>query len=99
MFYNYGKLGHYARDCLEPMKTCSYCKGEDHNVEQCPQLIAKWQARTIAGPNLVHNENTNPNMNVQMIAAEPGDLNVVVVTRGGAMIRADQDKSQEQLQP
>ena len=42
-----------------------------HNVEQCPQLIAKWQERTIAGPNPMHNANPNPNMNVQMIAVEP----------------------------
>ena len=38
-------------------------------------------------------------MNVHMIAAEPRDPNVVVVTRGGAATRADHDKSQEQLQP
>ena len=38
-------------------------------------------------------------MNVQMIAVEPWDLNVVVVTQGGAATRADQDKAQEQLQP
>ena len=38
-------------------------------------------------------------MNVQMIAAEPWDPNVTVVTRRGAATGADQDKSKEQLQP
>ena len=42
--YNYGKSVHYAKYCQEPAKTCSYCKAQDHNVEQCPQLIVKWQA-------------------------------------------------------
>ena len=61
-------------------------------MEQCPQLIAKWQASTITRPNPTHNENPNPNMNVQMIVDEPQYPNVAIVTRGGAMIGADQDK-------
>ena len=37
-------------------------------------------------------------MNVQIIAVEPQDPNVVVVARGGDGTGANQDKSQEQLQ-
>ena len=74
------------------MNTCSYCKGKDHNVKQCPQLITKWQERTIVGPNSMQNANPNPNMNVQMIAAEPRHPNVVVVTRGGDVTGANKDK-------
>ena len=86
---------------MEPAKTCSYCKGQDHNVEQCPQLIAKWQARTITGPNPMQNlnPNLNPNLNVYMIDAKPRDPIVSVVTRGGATTEANQDVPQEQLQP
>ena len=68
-------------------------------MEQCPQLIEKWQARTITGHNPAKNENQNTNMNVQMITVEPRDPNVVVITREGAATGADQDKAQEQLQP
>ena len=96
--YNYGQPGHYAKNCLEPAKTCSYCKGQDHNVKQCPQLITKWKARTITGPTPAQNPNTNPNLNVQMIATEPRDPTISLVSRGGAVTKADQDKLQEQLQ-
>ena len=71
MCYNYGQMGHYARDYLELVKTCSYCKGQNHNVEQCPQLIEKWQAMTIIGCNPAENEKPNPNMNFQIITVEP----------------------------
>ena len=81
------------------MKTYSYYMGHDDNVEQCPQLIAKWQERTIAGPNCAQKLNPNLNVNVHMIAVEPQDLNIAIITRGGAMTRAYQDKLQEQLQP
>ena len=67
-------------------------------MEQCPQLITKWQERNIAGPNPMQNVNPHPNLNVQMIAVEPQDLSVAVITRGGATTGSDQDKSQEQLQ-
>ena len=97
--YNYGKLGHYARYFLDLAKTCSYCKGQDHNVEQCPQLISKWQARTIARPNHPRNANPNPNMDVQMVVVEPRYPNVDFVTREGVATGDDQDKAQEQLQP
>ena len=39
--YNYGAIGHYARDCQKPTTTCKYCKSYDHTIEECPILIAK----------------------------------------------------------
>ena len=39
--YNCGAIGHYARDFQDPTTTCKYCKSYDHNIEQCPILIAK----------------------------------------------------------
>ena len=38
-------------------------------------------------------------MNVYMIVGEPQDLEIVVVTWGGATTRVDQDKPQEKSQP
>ena len=83
---------------MEPVRTCSYCKGHDHNVEQCPQLIAKWQARTVATPNPPPKLNPNENVNVQIIVAESQQLNIVATTRGGAMTGAEQENPQEQTQ-
>ena len=55
---------------------CSHCKVQDHNVEQCPQLIAKWKARASGVPNPTQ----NPNLNVQMIVVELREPNIVVIT-------------------
>ena len=30
--YNYGVVGHYARDCQSPITTCNYCKSYDHTI-------------------------------------------------------------------
>ena len=92
--YNCGVHGHFARDYPKPAKTCSYCK-QEHNVEQCSQLIARWQAQTVGAanptPNPVSNApNPNANANIQMIIVEPREPNVVVVTRGGATTGLDQ---------
>ena len=68
-------------------------------MEQCPQLIARWKAWTVGevnpAPNLAPNpptnaSNLNANANIQMIVAEPWELTVAVVTRGGAATGADQ---------
>jgi len=30
---------------LPPKVYCNYCEAEDHIIEDCPQLIAKWKAK------------------------------------------------------
>ena len=69
--YNCGQLGRFSRDCLDPTRTCPYCKGQDHKVKQCPHLITKWQERTIVAHNPPPHPNLNANVNVHMIVDEP----------------------------
>ena len=92
--YNCGVLGHYDRDFPEPMNTCSYCR-QEHNVEQFPQLITRWQALTVGEANLAPNPtsnspNPNANTNRQMIVVEPWEPSVALITRGGVVMGADQ---------
>ena len=71
-----------------------YCKEFDHTIEQCSQLIAKWQARTVINPNPVKNPNPNPNPNIQMISSESRQPNLVVVRKGGVAIGENQNTPQ-----
>ena len=72
--YNCNQAGHLAHDCRNPTTTCRYCRVVDHVIEQCPQLIAKIQARQ-----------STPTQNIQMISIEPRPTAIVnVVTRSGA---------------
>ena len=80
------------------MKTFSYCKSFDHTIEQCPQLIAKWKARTVRNPNPVQNPNLNSNQNIQMIYVEPREATIIFVIRGGATNGADQSARHGKLQ-
>ena len=52
-----------------------------HTIEECPQLIAKWQTKAIENPN----QFLNANRNIQKILAEPWDKppTIEVLTRGG----------------
>ena len=84
---------------MEPARTCSYCKGQDHNVEQFPQLVAKWKAITVATPNPPPNLNPNANANVHMIVDEPQDLNIVAITREDTITGGEEENSLEQKQP
>ena len=54
----------------------------------------KWKARNVVNPKPVQNPNPNPNPNIQMIYIEPRQPNLAVVTRGGAVIGADQNTLQ-----
>jgi hypothetical protein len=43
--YNCNQPGHLARDFQNLCTMCTYCRALDHSTEDCPQLVAKWQAR------------------------------------------------------
>ena len=74
-YYNYGVVGHYARDCQSPTTTCNYCKYYDHAIEECPILISK----TREPKPTVH-------QNIQLIPTEQKELEprVNIETRSGA---------------
>lgn len=43
-----------ARDCQLPLRVyCNYCKVEDHAIEECPYLIAKWKSKEPQKPNVL----------------------------------------------
>lgn len=73
------------RDCLKPCTTCTHWRALDHPTDDCPQLVAKWQARG----NL--NQNLHQNQNVQMISVEKRSEGpkIAIVTRGGARTGVD----------
>jgi hypothetical protein len=72
--HNCQQLGHYARECTPPPKTCMYCRTSDHDMEECPTLLRKIQEK--------RNQN---NQNVQWISLEARDegQNINIVTHGG----------------
>ena len=84
--YNCGQPGNFSHDSQSPSKMCTYCKSFYHTVEQCLQLIVKWKAQTIVNPNLVQNQNLNPNQKIHMIYVKLRETRIVVVTRGGIVI-------------
>ena len=57
--YNCGAPRHFSRDCTNPISTCSYCKSLDHTVKEFPQLISKWQDKTMGTHNPPQNANKN----------------------------------------
>ena len=87
--YNCGVQVHYSRKCPKLAKNCSYYK-QEHNVEQWLQLLAQWKSHMVGAANTTLNPIMNANSNIQMIVIEPREPNLVVVTRGGAMMGADQ---------
>jgi hypothetical protein len=57
-----------------------YCRASDHDIEECPTLLAKIQKK--------RNQN---NQNAQWISAEERDelRNINIVTQGGTKIGTD----------
>lgn len=52
--YNYGGPGHYARDCTDLMRlSCSYYAQFDHEVVDCPTLIAQMREKGVLQPTLM----------------------------------------------
>jgi len=69
-----------VRDCQLPPKVyCNYCNVEDHVIEECPQLIAKWKAK---GPK---------NQNALKISAEErdGPPKAAIITQSGVKTNED----------
>ncbi len=78
MCYNFGQLGHLARDFQNLTSICKYCKAFDHVINYCLVLIVKMKEK----------RNHATTRNVHMIAAKTRIEypRVNVVTRGGAAI-------------
>jgi len=46
--YNCGGSGHYAHDCTNPTRTsCPYCEQFDHEIVECPTLIAQMHEKGV----------------------------------------------------
>lgn len=75
--YNCNQEGHVTRECPLPrIPWCSQCVINTHAMEDCLELIAKWEKRTRQrGANLV---NVKPWTNDGLPAT-----NINIVTRGG----------------
>jgi hypothetical protein len=73
---------------------CTYCRALDHATEDCPQLVAKWQAR--GNPN----QNLHQNQNVQMISVEKCSEGpkITIVTCGGARTGVDMETQGNQIE-
>ena len=78
---------------MNPTSNYSYCKELDHTIEECPYLIAKFQERNMGN----QNPPKNANPNIQNIYAEPWELNIAIITRGGAATGANQEAPYEKL--
>lgn len=62
--YNYGGPWHYAHDYTNPMRiSCSYYEEFDHEMINCPTLIAQMHENGTLQPTLTHN--------VQMMRSKP----------------------------
>lgn len=75
--YNCDQEGHVTKECPFPRKSwCSQCRINTHAMEDCPDLIAKWEERTRQrGANLV---NVEPRTDDVLLVT-----NINIVTRGG----------------
>jgi hypothetical protein len=71
---------------------CTYCKALNHTKKDCPQLVAKWQARG--------NPNQTLNQNVQMISAKRHSEGpkITVIMHGGARTGTDMETRGNQME-
>jgi hypothetical protein len=71
---------------------CTYCRVLDHSTEDYPQLVVKWQAKG--------NQNSNLNLNLQMISTERCNEGprVVAITRGGSRTGTDKTIEGKQME-
>ena len=85
--YNCGGLGHYAWNCTNPtIVSCPYCEQFDHEMIDCPTLIAHIHEKRVVQPTTTQN--------IQMMRVEPReeDLNINMVLRSGAATGEDKRK-------
>jgi len=77
--YNCGELRHYAHDCTNSMRiSCPYCEQFDHEMVDCPMLIAQMRKKGVLQPTSMQN--------IQMMRSKPceEDPNVNMMLRSGA---------------
>ncbi len=85
--YNCEGLGHYAHDCMNPMRpSCLYCTLFDHETKDCPTLIARLHDKGALHPPLTQN--------LQMMRFEPRmeDPNVNIMLGSGITIGDDKGR-------
>lgn len=85
--YNCRGPGHYARDFTNPTWiSCPYCEKFDHDLLDCPMLLAQISEKRTTPPTMTQN--------VQMIRSEPCDeeYKVNMVLRGDATLEGDQSE-------
>jgi len=79
-----------VRDCTNPTKACCpYCYQFDHEVVDCPTLIAQMREKGVLL--------ANPTQNIQMLKAKPHmeDPNVNMMLQSGTTIGEDKGKQPE----
>ena len=82
---------HYARDCTNPTRiSCLYYPQFDHEMVDCPTLIAQMCEKGVLQPTLTQN--------IQMMRSEPckEDPNMNMMLRSGATIGEDKGKQPEE---
>ena len=89
--YNYEGPGHYTRDCTNLMRIyCSYYAQFDHEMIDCPMLIAQMHEKWVLQPPL--------NRNIQMMRSKPCEEypNVKMILRSGVTTEEDKGKQPEE---
>lgn len=85
--YNFGGPGHYAHDYMNPTRpSCLYCTLFDHEIEDCPTLIARLHNKGALQPPL--------NKNLQMVRSKlhEEEHNVNIMLRSGITMGDDKGK-------